>query len=87
MHGKRSVYFLNTHYNEFSLLITHEQLMCWCYSVVTLLLYFVDGEQGSGLDFFESLLWKFLFHVLLLIGFYAITFLILKEKTSWGHCL
>jgi hypothetical protein len=37
-------------------------------------LYFVDGEQGLGLDSFESLLWNFLFHVLLLIGFYAITF-------------
>jgi hypothetical protein len=43
----------------------------------------VDGEQGLGLDSFESLLWKFLFHVLLLIGFYAITFLVLKEKTSF----
>ncbi len=56
MHGKRSVYFLNTHYHEFSLLIPREQLVCWCYSVVTLLLYFVDGEQGLGLDSFESLL-------------------------------
>ncbi len=57
--------------------------MCWCYSVVRLLLHFVDGEQGLGLDFFEYLLWKFLFHVLLLLGFYAITFLVLKEKTSF----
>jgi len=56
MHGKRSVHFLNTHYHEFSLLIPREQLVCWCYSVVTLLLYFVDGEQGLGLDSFESLL-------------------------------